>query len=144
MADITFGGLATGLPTEDLVTSLMEIERRPIDRLEADKEYETLRLQAYGQFNTRLDDLRSAASSLTSPVKSGRPVSGSALKRLLLRPQMAPIPGAMIFLLYSLPRYKKMYLPDSILIVKVFWKQVFFQLVIIKSKLTAPITRSRG
>ena len=35
MAEISFGGLATGLPTEDLVKSLMAIERRPIDRLEA-------------------------------------------------------------------------------------------------------------
>ncbi len=38
MAEISFGGLATGLPTEDLVKSLMAIERRPIDRLEADKD----------------------------------------------------------------------------------------------------------
>lgn len=72
MAGISFGGLATGLPTDDIVTSLMEIERRPLDRLEADKEYETLRLQAYEQFNTRLDDLRSAAGSLniTSEVRT--------------------------------------------------------------------------
>lgn len=64
MAEISFGGLATGLPTEDLVDSLMAIERRPIDRLEADKEYETQRLKAYGQFNSRLDDLRSAVGNL--------------------------------------------------------------------------------
>jgi len=72
MAGISFGGLATGLPTDDIVTSLMEIERRPLDRLEANKEYETLRLQAYEQFNTRLDDLRSAAGSLniTSEVRT--------------------------------------------------------------------------
>ena len=72
MADISFGGLATGLPTEDLVNSLMAIERRPLDRLEADKEYETIRLQAYEQFDAKLEDLRSAAGNLniTSDVQT--------------------------------------------------------------------------
>lgn len=72
MADISFGGLATGLPTEDLVNSLMAIERRPLDRLEADKEYETIRLQAYEQFDAKLEDLRSAAGKLniTSDVQT--------------------------------------------------------------------------
>ncbi len=72
MAEISFGGLATGLPTEDLVSSLMAIERRPIDRLEADKEYETQRLKAYEQFNTRLQALRSAVGNLniTSDVRT--------------------------------------------------------------------------
>jgi flagellar hook-associated protein 2 len=64
MAEISFGGLATGLPTEDLVSSLMAIERRPIERLEADKEYEDLRLEAYGEFNGLLNDLRTSVSDL--------------------------------------------------------------------------------
>jgi len=74
MAEISFGGLATGLPTEDLVSGLMAIERRPLDRLEADKKYESLRLQAYQQFDTKLDDLRSAVSNLniTSEVRTTR------------------------------------------------------------------------
>ncbi|MGW8193930.1 MAG: flagellar cap protein FliD N-terminal domain-containing protein, partial [Desulforhopalus sp.] len=50
MAEISFGGLATGLPTEELVSSLMAIERRPLDRLQAEKEYESRRLEAYSQF----------------------------------------------------------------------------------------------
>ena len=72
MAEISFGGLATGLPTDDLVNSLMAIERRPLDRLEADKEYESIRLEAYGQFSAKLDDLRSAVGNLnlTSEVKT--------------------------------------------------------------------------
>lgn len=72
MAEISFGGLATGLPTEEIVTGLMAIERRPLDRLEAEKEYESLRLQAYKQFNDKLDALRSAVSSLniTSDVRT--------------------------------------------------------------------------
>jgi flagellar hook-associated protein 2 len=72
MAEISFGGLATGLPTEDLVTSLMAVERQPIDRLEAEKEYESQRLKAYEQLNSRLSDLRSAAGDLniTSDVRT--------------------------------------------------------------------------
>ena len=72
MAEISFGGLATGLPTEDLVKSLMAVERRTIDRLEADKEYESQRLKGYGQFNTRLDDLRASVGNLnvTSDVRT--------------------------------------------------------------------------
>lgn len=72
MAEISFGGLATGLPTEDLVKSLMAIERKPIDRLEAKKESETIRLKAYGQLNSKLASLRDAARdlSVTSKVRT--------------------------------------------------------------------------
>jgi flagellar hook-associated protein 2 len=71
-AEISFGGLATGLPTEDLVSSLMAVERRPLERLEADKQFESDRLKAYGELNTLLDDLRSAAGALniTSEVRT--------------------------------------------------------------------------
>jgi len=72
MAEISFGGLATGLPTEELVAGLMAIERRPLERLEDDKEYEGLRLKAYEQFDNKLDTLREAVSELniTSEVRT--------------------------------------------------------------------------
>jgi flagellar hook-associated protein 2 len=72
MSSITFGGLATGLPTDDIVTQLMEIERLPLDRLEAKKTAEATRLQAYGQLKARLDDLKSAVGDLniTSEVRT--------------------------------------------------------------------------
>ncbi len=72
MAEVTFGGLATGLPTEDIITKLMAIERRPLDNLETDKTSETTRLKAYGQLNTRLNDLREAvgAMNLSSEVRT--------------------------------------------------------------------------
>ncbi len=74
MAEISFGGLATGLPTEEIVAGLMAIERRPLDRLEAEKDYETLRLKAYEQFDEKLEALRKAAGSLniTSEVRTTR------------------------------------------------------------------------
>ncbi|MDY0190558.1 MAG: flagellar filament capping protein FliD [Desulfuromonas sp.] len=72
MADITFGGLATGLPTDDIVSQLMDIERQPIDRLEALQESEATRLQAFKQLDTRLEALREAAGdmNITSEVRS--------------------------------------------------------------------------
>jgi len=65
MAEISFGGLATGLPTEDLVKSLMAIERQPIDRLEAKKESESTRLKAYAELDTKLEGLRDAVRGLS-------------------------------------------------------------------------------
>jgi len=61
---ITFGGLATGMDTESIITELMKIERFPIDRLKKDQAYYNNRLdrfpidrlkkdQAY--YNNRLD-----------------------------------------------------------------------------------------
>ena len=64
MAEITFSGLASGLATDDIVTKLMAVERKPIDRLENEKEYEAQRLRAYGQLNDRLADLAKAASAM--------------------------------------------------------------------------------
>jgi len=71
MAEITFGGLATGLPTDDIVSQLMALERRPLDRLEAQKEAETTRLMAFKQLDGRLDALREAVSdmNITSEVR---------------------------------------------------------------------------
>ncbi len=73
MADITFGGLATGLPTDDIIEQLIAVERLPIDRLEAQKVDESERLGAYKQLDTRLKDLRDAvaAMNITSEVRAG-------------------------------------------------------------------------
>jgi flagellar hook-associated protein 2 len=65
MADIKFDGLATGMDTNSIVTQLMEIERLPIDRLEAQKTAETEKLEAYAQFKSIIDDLKEAASDMT-------------------------------------------------------------------------------
>ncbi|MFA5700099.1 MAG: flagellar filament capping protein FliD [Desulfuromonas sp.] len=71
MADITFSGLATGMDTDSIVTQMMEIERRPIARLEKQKESEATRLKAFKQFDDRLNNLREAVGSMhiTSEVR---------------------------------------------------------------------------
>lgn len=71
MSDITFSGLATGMDTDSIVKQMMEIERRPIARLEKQKEAEATRLMAFKQFDDRLKGLREAVGSmyLTSDVR---------------------------------------------------------------------------
>ncbi len=74
MSNITFSGLATGMDTDSIVTQLMEIERFPIDRLEAKKTAEKEKLDAFAQFKTIIDDLKDAASAmtLTSQVRTSK------------------------------------------------------------------------
>ena len=69
---ITFSGLATGMDTDSIVTQLMELERAPIARIEAKKTEATNRIEAYAQFKTTLDDLKTSVSAmtLTSQIKS--------------------------------------------------------------------------
>jgi flagellar hook-associated protein 2 len=69
---ITFSGLATGLDTDSIIDGLMAVERAPLDRIEAQKTADKERLDAYAQFKTKLDGLRSAVSdmTLTSQVRS--------------------------------------------------------------------------
>lgn len=69
---ITFSGLATGLDTDSIVDDLMAVERAPLDRIEAAKASDLERLEAYAQFDSKLDDLKAAVSemTLTSQIRS--------------------------------------------------------------------------
>ncbi|SDZ79917.1 flagellar hook-associated protein 2 [Desulfuromusa kysingii] len=66
MSSITFSGLASGLDTDSIVTSLMEVERQPLELLETDIEYFELETEAYAEFDTLLANLRDSASSMDS------------------------------------------------------------------------------
>lgn len=61
---ITFGGLATGLDTNAIITELMKLERRPIDRLNVDKSYLTARQVAFTSFDSKLSSFLSTAEAL--------------------------------------------------------------------------------
>lgn len=69
---ITFSGLATGMDTDSIVKDLMALERAPLERVEAKKTAATKRLEAFAQFKSKLDGLKTAVSgmSLTSQVQS--------------------------------------------------------------------------
>lgn len=64
MSTITFSGLASGLDTDSIVESLMEIEREPIDTLEAEIEYFESETSAYGEFETLLSNLQSSVAMM--------------------------------------------------------------------------------
>ena len=64
MAEITFGGLATGMDTESIVTGLMAVDQIPVDNLYEDQEYEALRLSAYKEFDDKLTAFRDAVGDL--------------------------------------------------------------------------------
>jgi flagellar hook-associated protein 2 len=71
MSSITFGGLATGMDTNTLIDSLMEIERQPVTRLETKKTTQNQRVDAFKVFDTSMKTLRDSISdmSLTSQVR---------------------------------------------------------------------------
>lgn len=72
MPELTFGGLSTGLPTDDIITSLMKVERLPLDNLEKSKTESSNKLKAYKEFDDLLEELRKTVSSMndTSEARS--------------------------------------------------------------------------
>ncbi len=73
---ITFGGLATGIDTEAIISSLMEIERRPIERLEQEQAYFKNRLSAF----SKLDEKLKAFLGKAEAVDSTRELNSPAVK----------------------------------------------------------------
>ena len=63
---ITFGGLATGLDTNSIVTELMKIERAPIDRLNVDMSYLTARQTVFTSFDSKLTSFLSTMDDLAA------------------------------------------------------------------------------
>ena len=68
---ITFGGLATGLDTEAIITELMKIERAPIDRLKSDQSYYKSRLDAFSQLDEKLKTFLEKAEAIDSVAELG-------------------------------------------------------------------------
>lgn len=70
---ITFGGLATGLDTEAIVTELMRVERFPIKRLENDQSYYKSRLNAFSELDGKLKDFLAAAEAIDTTAELNSP-----------------------------------------------------------------------
>lgn len=64
MSAINFSGLASGLDTDAIIKGLMEHEKKPLTRLEGDKEYFSRRLEAFKAFDGKLAGLNSAVDAL--------------------------------------------------------------------------------
>lgn len=63
---VSFSGLATGLDTSSIINQLMNIERAPIARMEADKSWLNNRLSAFKEFDTRLNSFLESIETLNS------------------------------------------------------------------------------
>ncbi|HKL26008.1 MAG TPA: flagellar filament capping protein FliD [Desulfuromonadales bacterium] len=63
---LNFGGLATGLDTNAIVNELMQLERRPLTRLQTDKSWNNSRLAALDKFNSKLEGFLSKIEDLDS------------------------------------------------------------------------------
>lgn len=64
MAGLTFTGIASGVDTDAIVTSLMALERRPVDRLQRSADLASARLAGLADVRTRLGTLRGAEQAL--------------------------------------------------------------------------------
>jgi len=64
MGTISFGGLATGLDTNSMISQLMDLERQPLANLEKQKSYYSSRLNAFSGFDTKLKALAEKAAAI--------------------------------------------------------------------------------
>jgi flagellar hook-associated protein 2 len=75
---ITFGGLATGMDTESIITELMKIERFPIDRLKKDQAYYNNRLDAFSQLDGKLKGFLEKAEAIDTRAELKSPSVNSS------------------------------------------------------------------
>lgn len=66
MPAISFGGLASGLDTNAIISALMKIEKQPIQKLESQKGDIDFKLDMIGTFEKFLDKLRDKAKDLST------------------------------------------------------------------------------
>ncbi|MCF8112116.1 MAG: flagellar filament capping protein FliD [Desulfobacteraceae bacterium] len=63
---INFTGLSSGLDTDNIIKELMSVEKRPLERLESDKQWMNSRLEALSAFEGKLDSFLSRIGNLDS------------------------------------------------------------------------------
>lgn len=66
---ISVGGLSTGLDVNGIVSQLMALERRPLNRLNSQQSESRAQLSAFGQLKSSLSSLEDAMKKLSSPEK---------------------------------------------------------------------------
>ena len=75
---ITFGGLATGMDTESIISELMKIERFPIDRLKKDQAYYNNRLDAFSRLDGKLKGFLEKAEAIDTRAELKSPSVNSS------------------------------------------------------------------
>jgi flagellar hook-associated protein 2 len=64
VGSITFGGLSSGLKTDEIVSNLVELERRPLELLEKRRDAQQTRRDVFAQLNSKTLALRDALRRL--------------------------------------------------------------------------------
>jgi flagellar hook-associated protein 2 len=78
VSSIQFTGLASGIDTKSIIDALMQLERRPLERLQGRIQVNEARSAAWGEINTKLLALKNSLSELTQTATfSGRTATSS-------------------------------------------------------------------
>ena len=64
MPGISFSGIGSGLPVEDLVKASVQARAEPLQRMQRDQQQAQEQISAYGQLSSRIGELQSAMSDL--------------------------------------------------------------------------------
>ena len=64
--NISFGGLGSGLDTNAIIQALLDVERVPINQLEAEKAGQQQKISLLGTFEGYVDSLRDKAKALST------------------------------------------------------------------------------
>lgn len=70
MADISIGGLASGIDTDTIIAGLLKIQQRQLDQITVKKTAVETKQTAYQSLQTQLVALRTAGLALASPISS--------------------------------------------------------------------------
>ena len=77
MASMSFAGISTGIPTDQMIEAMLSNERLPINRLQSRQTANNQKKTALQVMKTAFSNLATSVASLTSAKLSGRTVSSS-------------------------------------------------------------------
>ncbi|MDR1840664.1 MAG: flagellar filament capping protein FliD [Holophagales bacterium] len=77
MASMSFAGISTGIPTDQMIEAMLANERLPINRLQSRQTTNNQKKTALQVMKTAFSNLATSVASLTSAKLSGRTVSSS-------------------------------------------------------------------
>jgi flagellar hook-associated protein 2 len=86
---ITFGGLATGLDTQQIIDQLVKVESQPLRRLSTKQAQIDARSQKITTLRTRLEELRTAALGLDTRAEA-LPAKASSSQESVVRAEARP------------------------------------------------------
>lgn len=65
----SINGVVSGLSTDEIISKIMQVEKRPITNLQNDQKELTTQLSAWQEFNTRLLALQAKATAIATPTQ---------------------------------------------------------------------------